>query len=161
MSIKRHTQRGFTLVEAIAAMVILAIATPTSLVMLTDAARARAISAQITRVLWLANGIMEMADADAVSGVPVIKYKDMNKPAYMPNLRARVDAAFGTYYAQYGLAYSVLIEPVDVTAQVSGYVAVVNPAQTDPKFKQITVDVSWTDSYGKARTLTVRSVVRK
>jgi prepilin-type N-terminal cleavage/methylation domain-containing protein len=161
MSVKRHPKRGFTLIEAIAAMVILAIATPTSLVMLSDAARARASSAQITRAMWLADGVIETADADSVSEVSGIKYKDMNEPAYMPSLRARVDAAFGTFYAQYGLSYSVVIEPVDVTAQGGGYVAVVNLAQTDPKYKQITVDVSWTDSYGQARTLTVRSLVRK
>lgn len=157
----RHA-RGFTLVEAIAAMVVIAIAAPTSLVFLHDAARARADAARATRAAWLAQCILDESAADAASPNAAIGFDAMsNESAYERGLRARLEQSFGDPNEAFGLEWSISIDPVVVTPISDGHRAVVQPDLADPDFRRIEVVVQWSNSLGRPQRLVAHAVVTK
>lgn len=158
---KRH-RAGFSLVEAIAAMTVIAIVAPTSLIYLHDASRARIDAANATRAAWLAQTILEEGAADAASSNPAVGFDAMaNEIAYERAIRTRLEQTFGDPDGVFGIAWTLSIDPVVVAPVPGGHRAEVRPGLADPEFRRIEVTVRWTNSLGRDQTLMAQSVVVK
>lgn len=148
-------RRGFSLLETLAVMVVLAIAVPPASMMLADAGRARRDAVMMARATWLATGVLEHVLADVNSPAAGLGFDALDDSAtYLDDattgLYARLDSMM-SFYDALGLSATVTIGPL---ADASG--AVTGDADQD-LFRTITVNVSWTDSKGEARTLALAS----
>lgn len=160
--VTRRAHRGFSLVEAIAALVIISITAPTALVYLNDAAGTRIDAAQITRAAWLTRTILEECAADAASEDADVGFDAMrNAAAYKARLRARVEPELEDSYDRYGLTWDLAIDAVIVTPLQGGHRAQIRPGQADADYRRIEVTVRWSDSRGKAKQLAVETVVAR
>lgn len=128
--------RGFTLIEAILAVVVLSIAMPAMLWSIRDSIRRRADPVLLSRARWLAAEKLEDCIADAHS--PTRGY------SYVVNANYAAETPVTGFT---GMNRSVSI------------------AETAPKFvagtgwKTITVTVAYTDGQGVARSLSLATVV--
>jgi len=153
----RRLRRAFTLVESLAVIVVLSIAVPPAVSMMTDSAKAQSDSITLTRATWFATGILEHVMADASSddaGLGFAAFADSDAYLNTPDtgLADRI-SAMSAHYASLGLTYSVTIGPLcDATGAVTG------DADEDV-FRQITAGVSWTSMRGVDRTLNIGCVV--
>jgi len=153
-------RRAFTLVEAVAATAVVAIAAPTLFLTLTDSARASAAAAQATRAVTLAETVLAHVLADAGSADASLGFAALADAAgYEAALRTRTDPIFGTYYAGRGLTWSLTIEPVTTSESSGDWTAAVDLSATTPQYRRVTVTVSWTDPGGQARTLDLAVIV--
>lgn len=118
-------RRGFTLIEAVIAIVVLAIAVPATTAMIRDATVARSDSAQTARALWLGNAICEQILADAASNDPSLgmeAFADQNAYTNAPGtgLRDRLETLLSDYEA-FGIDFELSIGPlVTVSGTSSG-----------------------------------------
>lgn len=133
--------RGFSLIEAIAAIVILALVAPISMVTLRDAAASRADAIQLNRASWLASAVMETVLADVSSADNALGFDalaDLN--AYRTTPATGLDARLATitdHYDSLGFEWSL---------DVSGLVASDGVASADEEldiYRVVTVTVSW------------------
>ncbi len=155
-------RRGFSLVEAIAAMVIISITAPTAMVYLNDAARNRIDAAQSTRAAWLAQTILEECAADAASSDPIINFDAMaNAAQYRTSLASRLASDITDQYAKYGMSWSITTQPVVVAPVAGGHRATAQPGLADPDFRQIEVTVQWRSASVGDRSITVECVVAR
>lgn len=133
---RRGSGRGFTLIEAILAVVVLSIAMPAMLWSIRDSIRRRADPVLLSRARWLAAEKLEDCIADAHS--PTRGY------SYVVNANYAAETPVTGFT---GMNRSVSI------------------AETAPKFvagtgwKTITVTVAYTDGQGVARSLALATVV--
>lgn len=139
-------RRGFTLIEAVIAIVVLAIAVPATTAMIRDATVARADSAQTSRALWLGNAICEQILADAASSDPSLgmeAFADQNAYTAAPEtgLRDRLDTLLSDYVA-FGIDFELSIGPlVTVSGSASG----------DPErdvYRSVEVRIRWHNASG-------------
>ena len=150
-------RRGFTLIEAIAAIVIIATIVPTSVIMLRDSATARIDSVQTTRATWLATAVAEQIKADAASDNPSFgtdAFADDNSYLNDPTtgLYARLDA-LATFYDNWGVSYTVDIsDPVSDSGVATG-----NP--TEDVYRYIEVVVSWPSDRHGVRELSIGQLI--
>lgn len=70
-----RARRAFTLVEAIAVIVVMGVAVPGLAFTLIDAARVRASAEQSERAVWLAGAALETVIADAHSDAPGLGFE--------------------------------------------------------------------------------------
>ncbi len=137
----KSPQRGFTLIELVIAVLVLAIAVPPTLNLLDSAAAGRADAINTTRATALATTVLESVMADIASDNAALGFDALaDSAAYLTTpstgLYDRLDAAIEPYTAM-GLSYSVEIgDPVSSDATVSA-----DP--TENVFRIVTVRVSF------------------
>lgn len=135
------SRRGFSLIEAIAAIVILALVAPVSMFTLRDAAASRSESIQLTRATWLAVAVMETVLGDLSSGDPALGFGALSDVAsYLDTpstgLRARL-ASVTDHYRSLGFEW---------TLTVGGLVAADGAPSGDEEldvYRVVRVTVSW------------------
>ena len=156
---RRH---GFTLVEAVAAIVVLSIALPTTMIYLNDSAHTRADSVTTARVGWLTQAILQTCQADAASAAPALGFDNMNRGAgYQQSLANRIRPAFADFYKAFGLSWRVKIDPVVVNRVGADVDATLAPGKLNPDYLQVAATVDWTNAQGQSKSLTTRTVVAR
>lgn len=144
----RQTRRGFTLIEAIAAVVILAALVPTTALVMLDATRARHDALAVNRASWLAQAVMENVIADINSPSPDLGMDALGDPAaYVgapgTGLAERL-GVISSFYASRGVTWSLSIgPPVNAVGAATG-------DDTQDVYRLVTVNVQWTNSKGEA-----------
>ncbi len=81
MSPRTHRHLGFTLLETVAAVIVLAVAIPATMGSLSDAANARRDGATALRAATLARAAMEHVLADVHSGAPGLGFDALSDSA--------------------------------------------------------------------------------
>ncbi len=136
-------RRGFTVVETVAAVVILAIAVPPMLWALSESHHQRINPILFSKAGWLAAEKIEdiIADRHSVSGNRGYDFLDDANPEYD-------DEAMGsiTGFPQFSRQVTFTETQADLATPGGGY-------------KTVTVTVGWNDANGDARTLSVVTVV--
>lgn len=136
-------RRGFTLIEAIIAVVVLALLVPTSVAMMADAASSRAQSLAITRATWLAAAVMEQIIADVNSDEVTLGFGALESPETyletpLTGLYARMEPV-ASFYEELGIEYEVSIgELVSADGTVSG-------DADENVYRYVQVEVTWRD----------------
>lgn len=139
-------RRGFSLIEIVIVIVVLAVAVPPSLLMVDDVTRARADSVSTVRATALATGVLEQILADVYGGDPLLGFDalaDSNSYLQTPTtgLAARISSMTGLY-TTFGVGYSVQIgDLVDSSGAVSG-----DPA--NDVFRRVTVTATYQSLHG-------------
>ena len=133
----RHQSKGFTLIEVIASVVILAIALPPMLWALSDAQSQRVEPIQLSRARWLACEKIEDVIADRHSATRGYKY--IQSANY--TLERRIDDFPG---------YTRRVEIKETGPDLKS---------TGKGYKTVTVIVEWEDISGKSRTLSLPTVL--
>ena len=151
------TRRGFTLVEAIIAIVVLSLAVPATTAMIRDATVARSDGALTTRALWLGSAVSEQILADAASDDPSLGmagFEDAN--AYLhardTGLFDRLDGLM-TEYGRYGIGFEVIIGPLTGAG---------GTPDADPElnvYRQFEVRVVWSGATGQDQTMPLSFIV--
>lgn len=155
MMLARRSQtgltRGFTLIEAVVAMVVLAIAVPIGLAMMRDAATSRINNAKASTAYWLANAIIEqvMADLDSpTAGLGFEAFDNVNSylndapDALTTRLASVTDEAEAKGYVWSMTASAAM----DYTGATTG-------DATEDLYRRITVQVLWFDALGDPHML--------
>ena len=152
----RRGHRGLTLIEAVAAVAILAIAVPPSVAMLADAAQVRAASAGAERAMWLAGAGLAPVAADAASGHEDLGFAALDDPsAYLDDPTTGLHARLGeiaSWASNAAMQYEVTIGPL------VGPAGVATGDASENVFRAVTVEVVWPGARG-ARTLTLSRMV--
>lgn len=157
---KSMPRRGFTLIEAIATMVVFAVAAPMSMLMLTDASAARIDAVHAARATWFASAVLEHALADAYSEDENLGFDAMDDTgAYISDLNARIQSDLIDFYNELGFSHHIRIDDVAVSQTGSGWRARVNNNLVEPDYRQITVTVEWTRTTGDEASLSARALV--
>lgn len=157
MRFVHRRRRGFTLFEAMAVVVVLAIATPTALSMLMTGASARIDAAHVSRATWFATGALEQVLADVHSDAAGLGFDALaDAPTYLntpgTGLYARLDHLI-SHYTPMGLTLGVNI------GGLVAYDGVATGNPDDDVYRYITASVSWTDASGDPRTMSVSAMV--
>lgn len=134
---RRGRESGFSLIETIAAMVILAAAVPPTLLAIQDALVARVAPTQLTRARWLVTERLESAIAD--------RHSTTRGYVYLTGANYPAEASI-TGFPGFSRATSIVETAADLVTAGTGY-------------KRITVTVSWTDTRGDPRSLAISAVV--
>jgi len=148
---------AFSLLESLAVIIVLAIAIPPAMSMMTEGARSQADAVAQTRATWFATAILETILADVASEDPDLGFEALdNFGVYLKTpvtgLHDRL-APVRDHYEPMGFSYDASAGPLsNETGVVTG------DAQQDV-FRTVTVEVSWSTLRGQSRTLTVDCVV--
>lgn len=148
MRLRRPSRRGFSLLEAIIVILVLAVSVPSTVAWLGEAAARRADAVNAVRASTLATTVMESIMADASSTDPGLGFAAFaNAAAYLDapttGLRSRL-ASLTAPAEALGFSYDVTISAlVDSTGTV-------NPDSAQNLFRKVTVTVE----YGAASTPT-------
>ena len=129
--------RGVTLVELVAAIVVLSIAIPASVLMLRDQQTRTLDPLMASRAAWLAEEKMEQILADRAS--QVLGFAHL-VPSNYP------DESSGLLHE--GFTRHVTIENLSQNLQTTG-----------DSYKRITVEVRWDDALGEPRSVRISTVV--
>jgi prepilin-type N-terminal cleavage/methylation domain-containing protein len=135
------TRRGFTLVESIVVVVVVALLVPPAVSMLQSAQTSRVDSANTLRASVLAGAVMEQVLADASSPAASLGMAAFAAPATYTDtattgLKARLAAVTSAYQTQ-GLTWSL---------SIGGLVSKTGSADADSAkniFRTVTVTVTW------------------
>jgi prepilin-type N-terminal cleavage/methylation domain-containing protein len=137
----RGIRRGFTLVESIIVVVVVALLVPPSVSMLQSAQTSRVDSANTLRASVLAGAVMEQVIADASSPAASLGMAAFAAPSTYTDtattgLKARLAAVTSAYQAQ-GLTWSL---------SIGGLVSKTGTANADSAqniYRAVTVTVTW------------------
>lgn len=131
------SRRAFTLIEAVAALVIVAVMVPPTLVIIRDAHTRRASPTLASRARWLASEKLEDIIADRHSATRGYDYvSNASYPAENPVAG----------FAAYSRTVSVVETGPDLVSAGSGY-------------KRVSVTISWTDPLRGPSSLSLSTVV--
>ena len=131
------TRRGFTLIESIAAVVILAIAVPPMMFAVRDAHVQRVNPMLVSKARWLATEKLEDVIAD--------RHSDSRGFDYLTGGNYPAESPVGGF-PQFDRSVSFKETGPDLSSPGTGYVTV-------------TVSLSWTDATETDRTLSISTVV--
>ena len=150
-------RRGFTLIEAVIAMIVLSVAVPATLALVHDATVVRAESAMSTRASWLGSMLCEQILADVASASPELGMTALEDDrVYLDDpdtgLFARLGSAMQDYVDQ-GLEAAVQIGPL-----VSQSLSPTGEADQDI-YREVVVTVSWNTVRGEERTAPITFLV--
>lgn len=134
-------QRGFSLLEAVIVVLTLAIAVPSTVRWLTDAASQRVNSVNTVRAAGLATAVMETVIADVASSGSGLGFSALDDAsAYeatpVTGLRARLSGVTSGYEAM-GFAYTLEVSPL------VDRMGVVNADAPQNVFRRVTVRVEY------------------
>lgn len=152
---RRAARHGFTLLEAVVVVVVLALAVPAGMRMLAEAGEVRRQGAQTARAVTLGGAVLEQVLADVHA--PTIGFDALaDSAAYLSTpatgLYDRLDAVAGEY-AALGISYTVEIgDLADRTGTTTG------DADEDV-FRAVTVRVTYDDPDGNELELPVSTIV--
>lgn len=132
-----HTRRGFTLIEAIAAIVILSVSVPAMLWAVRTAMLRRVDPIMASRARWLATERLEDVIAD--------RHSPSRGYTYVVNANYAAEASI-TGFPGFTRSVNIAETAVDLTSTGTGY-------------KTVRVSVGYTDSRGTARTLSLATVI--
>lgn len=143
-------RRAFTLIEAIAVIVVLGVAAPGLAFTLLDAARARASAEQAERAVWLATAALETVIADARSDAPGLGFGALaDGEAYVGGEGGLLERMAWAGAAAPGATLEV---------EVSGLVGPEGVATGDggqDVFRYVRSRVAWTSAAGRAMSYEV------
>lgn len=128
---------GFTLVEAVAALVVVSLLVPSTMVLLHDAGTGRASPILASRARWLAGEKLEDIIADRHSGTRGWSY--VIDATY-------ADEATIAGFAGYARSVTIVETTADLVTAGSG-------------FKRVSVTVSWMDPRRGSASLTLSTVL--
>ncbi len=108
--------RGFTLIEVVIAVIVLAIAVPPTLNLMDSASAGRVNAINTTRAACLSTLVLETVIADMASSDPSLGFSALDDPStYLESLASglyvRLDSLTAPY-ARVGLTYTVEIGPL-------------------------------------------------
>jgi type II secretory pathway pseudopilin PulG len=136
---RANRRSGFTLVETIAAIIMLAVAVPSMLWTIREAHAQRVNPLMVTTARFLA--------AEKIEDVIADRHSTTRGWAYMIP---------GNYTAESPVSG---FTPFDRTVTLNEYQADLATADTDGGYMVVDVAVSWDDATGTTRTLTLSTVV--
>ena len=146
---KLTNRPGVTLIEAVIAVVVLAIAVPPTLSMLMDASAVRADAVAATRATSYAQAVMEQVLADACSSDASLGFDAFaDGGAYAAGLTSRLAAVMAAY-TPFGMTHEVVMSPLTAASGVS------TGDPTLDVYRVVTVNVHFTDATGSS-TLTIQ-----
>ncbi len=149
--------RGFTLIEAVAVVVVLALVVPPSLMWMDDAAARRADAVATMRATTLATAVAETVLADSVAQTPGLGFSAFANPVtYLDTPVSGLRARLGTVASMYesmGMVYAV-----EVGALVDG-TGTVNVDVASNIFRVVTVRVTYPSAEGPSLQVTVPFMV--
>ena len=134
---ERRSHRGFTLIEAIACVVMLAILIPPTLWAMREGHKQRINPVLASRARWLATERIEDIIAD--------RHSATRGYAYLASGNYPAEASI-TGFAGFSRSVAFTETGVNLVTPGTGY-------------KRVTVTVSWTDAGGSARSLALSTVV--
>jgi type II secretory pathway pseudopilin PulG len=139
----RRDRRGFTVVETVAAVVILAIAIPPMLWSLSESHHQRINPILFSKAGWLATEKLEdiIADRHSVSGNRGYDFIDDANAEYDDENMGDISG-----FPQFSRQVAIVETQADLATAGGGY-------------KTVTVTVGWNDANGAPRTLSVVTVV--
>lgn len=141
-------RRGFTLIEGVTAVIVLSLALPITVTMLSDATTARVASVQRERVTLLVDLLRGSVVADGAAISDGYGLSGIQQPSYETDLRARL-APLTQPYEDAGLAWSLS------TAALVGPRSVVEADADLNAYLPVTITVSWPDPREGTRTFSV------
>lgn len=134
---RRRARQGFTLIEAIAAVVVLSISVPAMLYAVRGAHIQRVNPIMASTARWLATERLEDVIADSQSST--------RGYAYVINANYAAETPV-TSFTGYNRSVNIVETASDLTSAGTGY-------------KKVTVTVSWTDATATVRSLSIATVV--
>lgn len=139
----RSRRRGFTVVETVAAVIILAVAIPPMLWAVAESHHQRINPILFSKATWLATEKIEdiIADRHSVSGNRGYDFLYDANAEYDDEATGDI-----TGYPQFSRQITIAETKADLSSAGGGY-------------KTVTVTVGWTDADGDARTLSVITVI--
>jgi type II secretory pathway pseudopilin PulG len=136
MTSRRRTA-GFTIIEAVAAIVMLALIIPPTMYALREAHIQRVNPVMASRARWLATERLENIIAD--------RHSTTRGYTYLVNANYPAEASIASF-AGFTRSTSITETGPDLATSGTGY-------------KRATVTVSWTDATGTARALSISTIV--
>jgi prepilin-type N-terminal cleavage/methylation domain-containing protein len=134
---KRRARNGFTLVETIIAIVVLATAIPPMLWAIREAQAQRVNPMMASKARWLAQSKLEDIIAD--------RHASTREWAYVVNANYATENNI-TDFPGFTRSVNIVERNYTLTAAGTGY-------------KVVTVTVSWTDAFSVSRSLSIATVV--
>lgn len=148
-------RRAFTLMEAIAAIVVLGVIVPPSVSMLRTAAVARSGSIDTIRATWLANGVLEQVIADVSSPTSSLGMSALaNSSTYVDTATTGLRARMAAVTAGYPSTFSWTLT---IGSLVSASGSSTGSAAADV-YRYVQVNVTWPTPHG-SKTLNVGALV--
>ena len=112
--------RGVSLLEAVVAVLVLAISVPPTLSLLGEVAGHRADTVAVTRATFYAQGVMEQVLADACSTDDELGFDAFEDAAsYVAGLKRRVERIAGSY-DPFGMTHEVMIGGLEAVSIGTG-----------------------------------------
>lgn len=138
---RRRRSHGFTLIEVVIAVIVLAIAVPPTLNLMDSASAGRVNAINITRATYLSTIVLETVIADMTSTDPSLGFMALgDSPVYLNSsatgLYDRLDS-ITTSYTSVGLSYTVVIGSLVASD------GVVSGTPSENIFRTVTVNVSF------------------
>ncbi len=152
-----RNRRGFSLIEVVIAVVVLAIAVPPSLGLLESSAARRADAVNTTRATILASSVLEgiladIASSDGALGMAALADSGAYLDTPTTGFYDRMDDSLGIYQ-KYGITYTVEIGSL---VSADGTVAA---DENENVFRVVTVYVSYPSATDEGFTLPVSLMV--
>lgn len=154
---RTRSRRGFTLVESIIVVVVVALLVPPSVSMLREAQVARVDSANAVRATVLCGAVLEQVLADASSSAPSLGMSAFsNSAAYLDTpttgLKARLSPVTSTY-STLGVSWSLAIGSPVAASGVADANAALNI------YRAVTVIATWNSGRVGTQTYAVTTLV--
>lgn len=151
----RRFGRGFTLLEAVAAIVVLGVLVPPSVSMLRTAAVTRAGSIDTMRATWLAQAVMEQVIADVSSpatgmGMSALTSSSTYVDTATTGLRARLVGVTAGYPS--GFTWTLTI------GGLVGPAGTATGSSTTDIYRYVRVNVTWATPHG-SKTFTTGALL--
>lgn len=147
-----HDRRGYTLIELVAVIVVLAIAVPSTMGMLTGASMARINAVRHERASWAASAIIEQVYADTASAADGMGFELLADDTYATDDPGGVLDRLAPVLEPLlndGYASSLRIGPLaDASGTVTGVL-------DQDIYRTVTAAVTYLDAQGIQRTVVI------